>query len=349
MATRPGLRPFWRIWFSLWGVGLALWLTITHWTLWLNIGRMLFGAFLISLAIHPLAEALRRWHIPRGLTVLLVYVSLTGLIVLIGALLIPVISAEVESLRNDGPGLIQDTISRLGGNRVLGKWLPSVDTVSTDLTQRLDAFVHTFVKTVTQVGGFALELFITLILSYFFVTDVALFERLLNAWVPAKHRPRLRHVVTDINCRLTRWVWAQLGIALYFAVVFSIGLAVLGVPFALSIGIVGGFLEIVPYLGGIVAWLLAIFSAVSVSPLSLLWVTLFYVAVVEIETHIVAPALYGRVTGIHPALVLIALVIGAKTGGIIGVLFAVPVTVVLVIILEELRVTFIVAQDETPV
>lgn len=120
----------------------------------------------------------------------------------------------------------------------------------------------------------------------------------------------------------------------------------MGVPFALSIGIVGGFLEIVPYLGGIVAWLLAIFAAVSVSPLTILWVTIFYVAVVEIKTHIVAPALYGRVTGIHPALVLIALVVGAKTGGIIGVLFAVPVTVILVILLQEIRDTFTISQSE---
>jgi predicted PurR-regulated permease PerM len=341
----PGLPSSWRLgwqtWLGLLALGLVWWLITTYFGLITEMIRLVFAAFLISLAIRPLADTLAHWRIPRGITVLAVYVVLIGFFLLMGALLIPVIGAEVDKLRTDGPGLIQQALGRIANNRILNKWMPSIDTVSQNLSQRLDSFVQTVVTTVTRVGAFALELFIVLILSYFFVTETHLEERLLLVWFPPAYRGRVHAIASHLHYRLTRWVWAQLGIAVYLAVIFSTGLALLGVPFALTIGVVGGALEIVPYLGGIVAWLLAILSAITVNPILVVWITLFYLAVVEIETHILAPALFGRVTGIHPAVVLVALIIGAKTGGIIGVLFAVPVALVLITLVQETRTTLV--------
>jgi predicted PurR-regulated permease PerM len=334
-------RLGWQGWVGLLALGLAWWLITTYFGLITEMIRLVFGAFLLSLAIRPLADALAHWRIPRGITVLGVYVALVGFFIIMWALLIPVVSTEVDNLRTDGPALIQQALDRIANNRIISKWMPPIDTVSQNLSQRLDSFVQAFVTTVTRVGSFALELFIALILSYFFVTETHLEERLLLVWFPPAYRQRVHVVAGNLHYRLTRWVWAQLGIALYFAFIFSAGLALLGVPFALTIGTVGGALEIVPYLGGIVAWLLAIMSAITVNPILVVWITAFYLVVVEIETHIVAPALYGRVTGIHPAVVLIALIVGAKTGGIIGVLFAVPVALVLITLVHEARATVI--------
>jgi predicted PurR-regulated permease PerM len=120
-------------------------------------------------------------------------------------------------------------------------------------------------------------------------------------------------------------------------VVFSIGLSLLNVPFAITIGVVGGVLELVPYLGGTIAVMLAVLSALTVDPVLVIWVILFHIVVVEIEAHIVAPSVYGRVTGLHPAGVLIALLIGAKAMGLVGVLFAVPAAVVLLAVMQEIR------------
>jgi predicted PurR-regulated permease PerM len=177
---------------------------------------------------------------------------------------------------------------------------------------------------------------IVLILTYFFVTDIGLGERLLDAWLPDRYRSRTEMIVKHLQHRLTRWMWAQFAIAAYFAVVFSIGMRILGVPFAFTIGTVGGVLELVPYLGGVVAVLLAALSALTVHPLLVIWVLLFHIVVVEVEAHIIAPAFYGRMVGLHPAAILVALLIGAKMQGLLGVLFAVPAAVVLLAFLQEL-------------
>ena len=111
----------------------------------------------------------------------------------------------------------------------------------------------------------------------------------------------------------------------------------LGVPFAVSIGLAGGILEIIPYLGGAAAVSLAALSALTVKPLLALWVILLYVIVVEVESHLIAPTFYGRVMGLHPAAVLLALVIGAKVQGIVGIFFAVPVAVALGAVIQEVQ------------
>jgi predicted PurR-regulated permease PerM len=96
-------------------------------------------------------------------------------------------------------------------------------------------------------------------------------------------------------------------------------------------------LEIVPYLGSTVALILAIVSALTVRSLLGLWVALFCAVVIEVKGHVLEPAFYGHATGLHPAAVLIVLLVGVKAGGVIGVLFAVPVVVVLGALLEEVQ------------
>ena len=98
-------------------------------------------------------------------------------------------------------------------------------------------------------------------------------------------------------------------------------------------------------MGGVVAVILAIFSALTVSPWLALWVVILYIIVVEVESHIIAPLFYGRAVGMHPVVVLIALVLGLKAGGIIGVFLAVPVAVVLISLLQEIRTHLIPHSD----
>jgi predicted PurR-regulated permease PerM len=333
--SAPG-QSYLRIWVGLLASGLSLWLIITHAGLVLEVALVLFGAVLVSLAIRPLADVLARKRISRGVTALGVYLAAGGGLVLLASMLLPVIRSEVSLLQTDGPTLLQKIVSQVKATP-FGSFIPSTTTLAASLSQHLDTLLTTFVGAVTGVGEVAIDLLIVLVLAYFFVTDAELGERLLSLWVPQRYQPRARLIAAHLRFRLTRWMWAQLAVALYFAVVFSIGLSVLGVPFGLTIGTVGGVLELVPYLGGTVGVLLAVLSALTVKPVLVLWVLLFHVVVVEVESHIVAPAFYGRIIGLHPAIILIALLVGAKTQGLLGVLFAVPAAVVLLAIVQELR------------
>ena len=107
----------WRIslqaWLALLGLGLALWLAIANLQEILAIGWVLFGAILLSLVLRPLANRLFRYHIPRGLSVIAVYMAVVGLLVGLGYLLSPIIIQEVTYLQNNGPNLVQSSLAHL--------------------------------------------------------------------------------------------------------------------------------------------------------------------------------------------------------------------------------------------
>ena len=341
--TSNHTKPVWRlaalIWIGCLTLGLALWLLITHAALLFEVLWVLFGAMLLITAIHPLVSRLAHWRIPRWLTVLGVYALLGLTLALLGVLVAPAIRKEVTALQSSGPGIVQSVLSGISQTPLLNKLIPSTDVVAQNLIQRVDVLLQTMVSTAASVGRMALDILFMLVIT-FFVSSDAEFGKRLNDWLPSSHRARIRHLWKRLRIRLTRWVWAQVGIAFYFAVTFSAGLALLGVPFAFIIGLVGGILEIVPYLGGLVAAVLALMSAFTVRPILALWVFVLYLVVTQLESHVIAPAFYGRVIGLHPAVVLVALLMGVKAGGVLGVLFAVPVAVVLAALIAEASVVW---------
>ena len=333
METRE-LRLTLRTWGALLALGLVLWLIITQVALILEMVWVLLGALLLGLAIRPVTDFLDRWRIPRGVTVLGIYLVIVALLTLLGVLLVPVINTEATQLEAEGPALFQKALSQVTSIPVLKNALPSGDTLVQSLAQRMDTVVNTVAGAVTGLSELLVDVLVVLILGYFFAAEADLFERLYARWIPQPHRANMRPVMDHLQTQLTRWVWARLAVAVYFGVVSGVGLAFLGVPFALTLSLLGAVLEIVPYLGS-AAIVLAAFSALTVHPILVVWVLLFYAATVEIKGHFIEPALYGRAMGLHPGIVLIALVIGLKAGGVIGVLFAVPVTVVLTVILNQ--------------
>jgi predicted PurR-regulated permease PerM len=338
MRTQSPWRLSLQTWVGLLALGLVFWLIVVHAKLILEMIWVLFGALLLSLAIRPLADTLTGWRIPRWLTVLGVYVGLVAALALLGNLLVPIVSTEVTRLQTYGPNLLKQALSQVATAPLLGRLLPSSDVLAQNLSQRADTLLRTFVSTVAGLGEFAVDLVIVLILTYFFATDVRLGKSLLRRWTPPNYESQAHLLIKRLRHQLSRWVWARLAVAVYLGVVSSVGLTWLGVPFALTIGLVGGVLEIVPYLGSTVVLILAMVSAVTVRPLLGLWVALFCAVVIEIKAHILEPALYGRATGLHPGAVLIVLLVGVKAGGVVGVLFAMPVAVVLMALLEEVQV-----------
>jgi len=335
--TQSGWHLGAQAWLGLLSLGLVLWFVVTYTGLLLEILWVIFGAVLIAIAIDPVVTILARRRIPRAVTVLVVYLLFGLLLALLGSLVAPAINKEVTALQKSGPDLVQSALSWIAKTPLLSHLVPSTDVLAQDLVQRLDVLVTTTISAAASLGGMALDVLIMLILTFFLSTDAGLGRRVLNNWLPGPYRARINLLCKGLRHRLTRWMWAQAGIALYFVVTFSTGLALLGVPFAFTIGLVGGVLEIIPYLGGAVAVSLAVVSALTVRPLLAVWVLVLYVVVTELESHVIAPAFYGRAIGLHPAVVLVALLVGVKLGGVVGVIFAIPVAVVVTALLGEAR------------
>jgi len=333
----------WRIssqaWLALLGLGLTLWLIITYLPSILTIGWVLSGAILLSLAIRPFAGWLSRYHIPRGITVLVVYMAGAVLLLGLGYLLSPIIKQEIAYLQSSGLNQLQSAVTRLTSTP-LARWIPSSDSLTQNLSQRLDTIIAGAVGTLAGVSNLLVELGVVLILAYSLVVGNGRWtERLVLPWLPPSRRGHIQEILEHTGHRLSRWVLAQLAIALFFVVTFSIGLTLLRVPFALTIGVVSGLLSLIPipYLGMIVATFLTAATASAGNPWQILWVGIYTLVVSFFEAHILLPILYGRAVGLDSAVVLIALLAGAKLGGIVGIFFAVPAAVIAMTIMQEIQ------------
>ncbi len=326
-----------RLWLMLFTLGLALWVVIHNFSLFFEILAMLFGALLLMLGLEPVVRRMEKWHIPRPPGVILLYLLLLAIVLGIGELMLPLFNAELSTLQSQGPALWNSISSTLASTPLVGQLIPTAGDAANAFTQRLSAVIQAILGTVSSLGNASLDVGIVFILAYFFVVSKASFLERLPDWIPSGSSAEMRRIGRRVFEGLGRWVRAQPLVMLYFAFGFSIGLALLHVPFALAIGLVGGALSIVPILGEIVAALLSVLSALTVDPILALWALLVIVALTEVEIHLIAPALFGHALELHPAVVLMAMFIGLKAGGLVGLLYSIPIAVVAMVLLDEFR------------
>lgn len=304
-----------------------------------------FAAILLASAVAPAASALERHHVPRGVTVLLIY--LLGLLALVGvvALIVPLVSTEVQLLRDRLPEYNAE-LRRLAARIAPGQ----VDRLSNAAV--LNEGLNRLGGYLSQAPGFALSfssvvvrVIIVLVLGYFMAVEENFAGRVITRFTPPPHRERLQRMLGAIGNQLGYWARAQLLLALSFGVAFGLGLRVAGVPYAATLGVIGGVLEIIPYVGGFITVVLAVGVAATDSWFHVAVVVVWYTVVVQAEAHILAPYLMGRAVGLHPLVVVVALFVGAESLGVFGALLAVPIAVVLQVLLDEF---YAFGTDESP-
>ncbi len=329
-------RPV-RLWLMLFTLGLALWIVIHNISLIFEILAMLFGALLITLGLEPAVQRMEKWHIPRSPGVILLYLLLLAVVLGIGELMLPLFNAELASLQSQGPALWNSISSTLASTPLVGQLIPTAGDAANVVTQRLTTVVQAVLGTVGSLGNASLDIGIVFVLAYFFVVSKASFLERLPEWIPSGRSTEMRRISLRVLEGLGRWVRVQPLKILFYAVGFSAGLALLRVPFALAIGLVGGLLSIVPILGEFVAALLSVLSALTITPILALWALLVIVGLTEVQIHLISPVLFGHALALHPAIVLMATVIGFKAGGLVGLLYSIPFAVVMMVLLDEIR------------
>jgi predicted PurR-regulated permease PerM len=259
-------------------------------------------------------------------------------------LLLPVIRTEMALLREQAPQLMEQIQALQIGGITLARWLPTtqaiVQRVAAEFGSDFTTLASLAIGTAADIGDALLDFMLLLLITYFLSLDHSWLEQALLAWTPVQQRERVVRVLVGINQRLTGWVLGQIGRGLSFAVLLCIGLWLLRVPYAVTLGLIGGLLAIIPYMGGVVATVLGIASALTVSPLLALWTLLLFVALSVVEEYIISPYLFGQAIGLHPAVVLLVLIAGAKVGGVSGLFFSVPVAVIVATILSEIQTGF---------
>jgi predicted PurR-regulated permease PerM len=301
---------------------------------------VVFFAILLATAIDQPVSWMARHKVPRPAGVAVMFAILVGMIAIVVLALIPLVGAESVRLQDKWPEYrhqLEDLLNRYNKNNTgAGTSQISLDKLSTQLSAHFSDLAARATTVAIGIGHMLVLLFAMFVLAFFLASDPGLGPRMLVRFAPTAWHSRALSAGASVRLRIGAWARGQLVIALSFGTMLGLSAWALGIPYAASIAVIGAVLEIVPYVGGAITIIVTGLVALSVGIPQLIGIIIIYTILVNIESHVLAPVLFGRVVGLPSVAILLALLAGVELLGVVGALLAVPATVIIWAIVEEL-------------
>jgi len=310
---------------------------------------LVFGAILLAIFLHGLADAIGYvLKIGEGWRVLIVSVLLLAILAGAVALLAPSISEQISHLRVELPKSAQNAasyISRFGWGRAVIEQLPSVDDVTQNINTStlLTGVGGFFSSTLGAIGNF----FITILLAIYFATEPRFYADGFTKLFPVSRRKRVSEVLVGVGSTLSWWLVGKAVSMLFIGLLTWIGLSIIGVPLALTLGLIAGLLSFVPNFGPIISALPALLIAFIDSPITALYVLALYVGVQIVESNIVTPLIERETVELPPALTIVfQLALAVLVGGL-GLVLATPLLAVIMVVVQMVYIQDILGDRDT--
>jgi predicted PurR-regulated permease PerM len=295
---------------------------------------MLFGAVIVAVALHALAQPLGRYlRLSPRLAVALA-VALAVVVITLGSWLVgDRLVAQFDDLARKLPKALSTLIS-WARERTIGEALWKVwrGTNADDVPWASVAVAAT--QALSAVGGIGL----VLVVGVYLAADPVLYREGLLRLVPPAYRGRVDEALLASGYALSRWLLGQ-GISMLFVgTSTAIGLALLGLPLALTLGLLAGALAFIPFFGPIASGVLAVLLAFMQGPELALYVAILCVVIQQIEGNLLMPLVQRWAVELPPVLGITAAVIFGLLFGLPGVILASPLMVVAMVLVRKLYV-----------
>jgi predicted PurR-regulated permease PerM len=285
-------------------------------------------AFALSSPVNMLARQIGN----RVLAIVVVYL-LVGIVVVGGLILLagPFVrqasdlAAALPQYANDLQARVPEVQTTLGQygiqadlDQLKARAALALEQSGTDVLQHL-------VGTLAEVGAMLLDVVLALVISLYLLVDGPGIGQRSLAAIPSEHRPKALFLQDNVSRVLGGYLRGQLTLAAVVGVATGIGMALLGLPYAVVLGVLAGLFELVPMFGPILSAVPAVLVAMFLPFPTVLWVLLFFLVIQQIENNVLAPRISGHAVGLHPLGAMFALLAGFQLAGVLGGLFAVPI------------------------
>lgn len=302
------------------------------------VAAMLF-AVVIASSIEPGIQWLKRYRVPRVLAVLIIYLVVVGVIAGAVYLIVPMVIDEFSAFLDSFPRYQRILLQELRSFQGLPFYsLFSGDAESIILNPPLDA---------GTLGGNALDFIFSIfggifsgvvlvVVSFYLGAQERGVEKFLRLAAPLKHEEYVIDLWARSQAKIGQWLRGQLLLGLVIGILVYLALTLLGIRYALVLALLAAVFEIIPVIGPILAAAPAVFFALLNSPLQALIVAGVYFVIQQTENHLLVPLVSQRTTGVNPLVIIIALLVGAKLGGILGMFLAVPLSAVVIELITDI-------------
>jgi len=302
-----------------------------------------FLAFILAYLLNPLIVALERHKISRRRAILIIVGLIIVVTITIIFIILPTLYNELSKLAVILPNAIQLFTERVDGLREQFKatGLPSRVALVLDqhlgqgeviVANRLNLFLANLPKVLSTVTLYILSPVITI---YFLSDWKGLGTRFFRI-IPQRWRMEWRRLWQDINHVIRQFIRGDLVVAVIVGILIGIGVKLVGMEYALLIGLICGIFDLIPYFGPVIGAVPAVLLALTKSPGMAFKVALIILIVQQLEGNIISPKLMGDSVGLHPLWVIFALLAGGELAGFWGMLLAVPVAAVIRVVFNHI-------------
>ncbi|MDO9577919.1 MAG: AI-2E family transporter [Candidatus Cloacimonadales bacterium] len=308
----------------------------------------IFASFIIAYLIAPIINYVERYHISRAISILAVYVIIGFLLFLLFNAILPQMIQQYDAIQETIVNASKEgfSLSSLGLTK-LDNYITNLETKfpNFEIREQVNSIFSTdkINKALSQIpqifkGVFNLLAFLIVVpvVSFFLLKDERVFMRTIFSTIGNRYFEFSIHLFEKIEESFGKFFRALLLESFLVALMSVIGLLILGIPYALILGIVVGVANPIKYLGpfiGAVPTVLVILFG-PVPDIYLLYITIMYFIVQQIDSLILFPWLIGKSMDMHPLLVILTVIAGGYAFGILGMLFGVPVVFLLKTIVE---------------
>lgn len=286
----------------------------------------------LAAALNPLVEGLMKKNVPRTVAVAMIYVILFALIALFLSLILSPLVKQLFTLVERFPSIIAK-ITPLYTELVLeGNFEQILQSYTTELAKLTQGV---FVAA-SQIFGGAISAITVFFLSFYILVDARKSRDAVILLTPKTYVEAVVKILGQIGDRIGSWVRAQVLLSFVVGTISYIGLLAMGVPYALTLSILTGIVEIVPVVGPIIAGIATVLVAYGEGSWQLaLGVLIFFTVLQQLESALLVPKIMQKAVGLSPVIIILALAIGGQLAGVAGAILAIPITTAIAVLIQE--------------
>lgn len=309
-------------------------------------GRVIFAPLFIALIVvfvlNPFVTVLQRRGVHRLIGAAIAFLAFLAVVVAVGLIVIPSIADQASSFASEFPEIYDDlaeqvvnTGERFGLDASIWTYDEILDYLNDpDNQDTILSVIFGRIGTLTSgVFEFILVFLLGPVIAFYLLVDLPNVQQRMLDLVPEKSRAEFAYVGRRLNTAVGGFLRGQLLVAIIVGVMLSFGYWIIDLPFWLLIGLIGGVLNIVPFLGPWVGGILGVIVALATTdPTTAFWAAIIAIVVQQIDNNFVSPSVLRATVRLHPAVTLIVLVLAGAVAGFWGIVIAVPLAAALKII-----------------
>jgi predicted PurR-regulated permease PerM len=288
-------------------------------------------AAIVAFVLHPIVNFLTVRKVPRPLAVLIAYLLFLAFLVFIFLVILPTVSTQLQNFIDSFPQYARDarkvvvrfwaTASRFSGT--YGYRIRIEDVID-----RLNSFAESAIKGailfIPRVVGLVVDIILVIVISVYLLYFAPRIGASIREYIPSQHHELYDHLVEQLRTGMGKYIIGQVILSLIVGSLVALGSWILAIPFPGLLGLWAGITEVIPILGPVLGVTPMVVLALAISPIRALWALAVFLAIQNLENHLLSPTIMGNILKVNPLIIIFALIAGAEIRGLMGMLVAIP-------------------------